>query len=321
MVAMANWESLTGMQEKLPTRNPMFFLLLFLYFYCTSSSALAQDVAAKPLILVAMAPIYQLTQGLLKDTDLDLQLLPESPRSMEAQRTVFTRQAENYAEIFQAADVVISIGKIWPGDPFYTTARDFNVRVVNIDASKPWSHELDGVAVADSPVSHQLSPYFWLSSSNVIRVLEIVGHDLQQLYPAEAATIKQNLVYEKASYVNLKNDFEQRFIEVADPLVFALADEFVYFTSDMGIFVDDYFVKQDIDWTPEDYSKLTTSIKNSGVKVVIHKWQPTAEIQQAIMAGGATLVVLDTLETTENFKAGFVKNFDAVLAALLKAGN
>jgi len=321
MTAMINWKSLTGMQEKLLTRKPKFFLVLFLYYCCNSSSALAQDVAAKPLILVAMAPIYQLTQGLLKDTDLDLQLLPESPRSMEAQRTVFTRQAENYAEIFQAADVVISIGKIWPGDPFYTTARDFNVRVVNIDASKPWSHELDGVAVADSPVSHQLSPYFWLSSSNVIRVLEIVGHDLQQLYPAEAATIKQNLAYEKASYVNLKNDFEQRFIEVADPFVFALADEFVYFTSDMGIFVDDYFVKQDIDWTPEDYSKLTTSIKNSGVKVVIHKWQPTAEIQQAITAGGATLVVLDTLETTENFKAGFVKNFDAVLAALLKAGN
>ena len=321
MVAMANWQSLTGMQEKLPTRNPMFFLLLFLYFYCNSIGALAQSVADKPLILVAMAPIYQLTQGLLKDTDLDLQLLPESPRSMEAQRTVFTRQAENYAEIFQAADVVISIGKIWPGDPFFTTARAFNVRVVNIDASKPWSHELDGIAVADSPVSHQLSPYFWLSSSNVIRVLEIVGHDLQQLYPADAATIKQNLAYEKASYVHLKNDFEQRFIEVADPLVFALADEFVYFTSDMGIFVDDYFVKQDIDWTPEDYSKLTTSIKNSGVKVVIHKWQPTAEIQQAITAGGATLVVLDTLETTENFKAGFEKNFDAVLAALLKAGN
>ncbi|MFN0002585.1 MAG: metal ABC transporter solute-binding protein, Zn/Mn family [Pseudohongiellaceae bacterium] len=321
MPAMINWKSLTGMQENLLTLKPKFFLVLFLYYCCNSSSALAQDVAAKPLILVAMAPIYQLTQGLLKDTDLDLQLLPESPRSMEAQRTVFTRQAENYAEIFQAADVVISIGKIWPGDPFYTTARDFNVRVVNIDASKPWSHELDGVAVTDSPVSHQLSPYFWLSSSNVIRVLEIVGHDLQQLYPAEAATIKQNLVYEKASYVNLKNDFEQRFIEVADPFVFALADEFVYFTSDMGIFVDDYFVKQDIDWTPEDYSKLTTSIKNSGVKVVIHKWQPTAEIQQAITAGGATLVVLDTLETTENFKAGFVKNFDAVLAALLKAGN
>ncbi len=321
MTAMINWKSLTGIQENLLTLKPKFFLVLFLYYCCNSSSALAQDVAAKPLILVAMAPIYQLTQGLLKDTDLDLQLLPESPRSMEAQRTVFTRQAENYAEIFQAADVVISIGKIWPGDPFYTTARDFNVRVVNIDASKPWSHELDGVAVADSPVSHQLSPYFWLSSSNVIRVLEIVGHDLQQLYPAEAATIKQNLVYEKASYVNLKNDFEQRFIEVADPFVFALADEFVYFTSDMGIFVDDYFVKQDIDWTPEDYSKLTTSIKNSGVKVVIHKWQPTAEIQQAITAGGATLVVLDTLETTENFKAGFVKNFDAVLAALLKAGN
>ena len=111
-----------------------------------SFNVVAQDAATKPLILVAMAPIYGLTQTLLVNTNIDLQLLPEEPRSMEAQRTVFTRQADRYAEQFAKADAVIGINKIWPGDPFYITARDFKIRVVDIDASKPWSHELPAIS-------------------------------------------------------------------------------------------------------------------------------------------------------------------------------
>lgn len=294
------------------------FLAFVLLNIFAGTLAFAQETTAKPLVLVAMAPIYELTQTLLVDTDIDLQLVPEAPRSMEAQRTVFTRQAERYAEQFNAADAVIGIGKIWPGDPFYITARDFNIRVVPIDASKPWSHELDGVSVANSPVTNTVSPYFWLSPSNIIRILEIVGYDLQKLYPAEAATIKTNLEREKAGYVQLKNDFEQSFIAIADPLVYALTDEFVYLTSDIGLFVEGYLVKQDIDWTPEDYSKLTTALSSSGVKVVIHKWEPTPEIQQAIAAAGATLLVLDSLETTEDFRAGLEQDLNALLAALSK---
>lgn len=281
-----------------------------------SNVARAQDAGTKPLVLVAMAPIYELTQTLLAGTSVDVQLLPESPRSMEAQRTVFTRQAERYAEQFQKADAVIGINKIWPGDPLYITARDFNIRVVDIDASKPWSHELDGVSIANSPVTNTVSPYFWLSPSNIIRSLEIIGYDLQKLYPADAATIKTNLEREKASYVTLKNDFEQRFINIADPFVYALTDEFVYLTSDIGLFVEDYFVKQDIDWTPEDYSNLTTALSSSGVRVVIHKWEPTPEIQKAITDAGATLLVLDSLETTEDFRAGLEQDLNALLAAL-----
>jgi ABC-type Zn uptake system ZnuABC Zn-binding protein ZnuA len=293
-------------------------IAVFLLNLLVGNLACAQETAAKPLVLVAMAPIYELTQTLLVDTKIDLQLLPESPRSMESQRTVFTRQADRYAEQFKAADAVIGINKIWPGDPFYITARDFNIRVVDIDASKPWSHELDGVSIANSPVTNAVSPYFWLSLSNIIRILEIVGYDLQKLYPADAATIKTNLEREKASYVQLKNDFEQRFINIADPFVYALTDEFVYLTSDIGLFVEGYFVKQDIDWTPEDLRKLTNTLSSSGVKVVIHKWDPTPEIQKAIADAGATLLVLDSLETAEDFRAGLEQDLNALLAALSK---
>lgn len=275
----------------------------------------AQDDTTTPLVLTAMAPVYHLTAPLLENTTIELQLVPEAPRTMAAQTTVFTRQAERYAELFRRADAVITIGKLWTSDPFYIAAREVNIRVVNIDASKPWSHELNGVAVAEVPGTATVSPYFWLSLSNVIRMLDIIGADLQRLYPDAQAVIRQNLQQQKASYGQMKNNFEQAFIKVDDPVVYALADEFVYFTRDLGIFVDAYQVKQDIDWTEADLTVLGEALDASGIEVVIHKWEPAEAIRQTVEDAGATLLVLDTLETTADFRAGLQQNLDALLAA------
>lgn len=277
------------------------------------SSFLANAAYAQPVVLVSLAPIYALTAPLLQGTDVQLKLLPEEPRSMQAQATLFTRQAERFAESFAGADAVITIGKVWTADPLYTAAREVNIRVVNVDASKPWSHELDGVAVANSPASGQVSPYFWLSPSNVIRMLDIIATDLAKLYPDHALTIATNAAREKSSYVQMKSDFERRFIEVDDPVLYALTDEFVYLTSDLGVFVDAYFVKQDIDWTAEDYAALTQRLQDGGIKVVLHKWDPSEEIKKAIAAGGAQLLVLDNLETTADFRAGLNANLSSLV--------
>lgn len=280
-----------------------------------ATSASAQPAADAPTVLVSMAPVYELAEPLLAGTGVQLKLLPEEARSMQAQTTLFTRQADRFAEQFKGADAVITIGKLWSADPLYTAAREVNIRVINIDASKPWSHELDGVAVANSPATKTVSPYFWLSPANVIRMVDIIGSDLEKLYPDQAATIAANLLRVKNDYVKLKLDFEQRFTTVTDPVIYALTDEFIYLTSDLGVFVDDYFVKQDIDWKPEDYTALTQRLKDSGIKVVLHKWDPSAEIKQAITDGGARLVVLDNLETTADFKAGL----DGDITALIEA--
>jgi len=278
------------------------------------NSVLAQSVES-PLVLTALAPVYGLTAPLLTDTSITLQLLPDSPRTLQAQTTVFTRQAERYADTFRSADAVISIGKVWPADPFYTTARGFNIRVIPIDASKPWSHELDGVAVANSPATNMPSPYAWLSPGNAIRMLDTISTDLQALYTTQAGTIKANTESEKTLWQQLKREAENRLLEIDDPAVYSLADEFIYLTSDLGLFVDGWFVKQDIDWTEADLAALTARLQESGVKVVLHKWDPSDAIKHAVSAGGATLVVLDTLETTTDFRAGFARNIDALLAA------
>jgi hypothetical protein len=296
--------------------------LLLLLTLCLGNAASAQAPCAapdctQPTIITALAPLYQLTLPLLQGTSIRLQLLPtDGPRSMQAQTTLFTRQAERFAEYFRTADAVLGIGRIWPGDPLYTSARQLNIRVVPLDASKPWSHELDGVAVAAAPSTGQPSPYFWLSPANVIRLLDIVGTDLRQLYPQDAALIRSNLEREKAQWLELKSSNERRLLEVDDPVVYALADEFIYLTSDLGLFVDGWFVKQDLDWTEADLAALTARLQTAGIKVVLHKWEPSEAIRAAISAGGAELVVLDTLETTTDFRGGFERNMDLLLEAL-----
>jgi ABC-type Zn uptake system ZnuABC Zn-binding protein ZnuA len=276
----------------------------------------AQEPAAKPLILTSLAPVYELAAPLVENTGINLQLLPDSPRSMQTHQTLFVRQADRYAGSFAQADAVITIGKVWAADPLYISARHINPRVVNIDASKPYSHELDGVAVANSPIGGQPSLYFWLSPSNVVRMLDIIGNDLLALYPAEAAALKINLVREQDRYRALKAEAETRLLQADDPLIYALADEFVYLSSDLGLFVAGYFVKQDIDWTEADYQQLTQTLQSQAIKVVIHKWEPAAPIIAAIQAAGARLVVLDTLETTADFYAGFAANLDLLMDAL-----
>ena len=290
-------------------------LALVLWFLGITIAPLGHTQTAPPVVLVSMAPLYSLAKPLVAGTNVALTLVPDEPRSMQAQATLFTRQADRFAEQFKRADAVITMGKIWSGDPLYTAVREVNIRVVNIDASKPWSHELDGVAVANSPVTQMVSPYFWLSPSNVIRMLDIIGSDLVRLYPQHAVTIAANLAQEKANYLMLKNDFERRLVAVTDPVVYALTDQFVYLTSDLGVFVEDYFVKQDIDWTDADYLSLASALENAGVRVVLHQWEPSDVIKETISRAGAQLLVLDSLETTTDFRSGLEHDFNTLLSA------
>lgn len=282
---------------------------------CAPQPCVEKD-SSGPHILTALGPVFAVTEPLLADTAFEVGMVPASgPRTLQAQLNLFTRQADDFLEAFTRASAIISIGRLWSQDPLYTAARSTNIRIIPIDASKPWSHELDGVSVANSPASGSVSPFFWLSPSNVIRMIDIIGVDLQRLDPDFAPIIADNMNREKNTWLQLKSTTENRLLSVEDLVVYALADEFVYFTSDLGIFIDGYFVKQDIDWTADDLAALTDNLQSAGIEVVIHKWEPSEQIRAAISAAGARLVVLDTLETSTDLFGGMQRNIDALLAA------
>ena len=92
----------------------------------------------------------------------------------------------------------------------------------------------------------------------------------------------------------MRNEYQGRLLESEQDTVYALTGDFVYLTNDLGLFVDGYFIKQDLDWTPNDFVAFTSHLIERDIHVVIHKWEPSEEIQAAIAAADAQLVVLET---------------------------
>jgi ABC-type Zn uptake system ZnuABC Zn-binding protein ZnuA len=225
---------------------------------------------------------------------------------MNTQQSYFSLQARNLAAVFARADAVVTIGKLWQDDPLFVAARAANIRIVDVDATKPWSESLEGVSVvaapmddapwsdaAAAPPTRAPSLYFWLSPSNGARIADIVAQDLMRLAPSEAAAIQANLTAYRRELLELKRDYEVRLAALADVTVYALTPDFVYLTTDMGIFVDGYFSKQDIRWTEEDARRFRAHLEEHGVRVVLHQWEPAEAIRAAIDGAGAKLVVLD----------------------------
>lgn len=290
-----------------------------------------------PSVLTGNQATYSLASALTRGTPIEVLNIPGDGRQSSLLKDYIGRRTERLAPTFAAATAVISLTNAFPEDPIYRFARDANIRIVNIDAALPWSLNRPGVALAERPVSTvawgtdtdpvgaTTAPYIWLSLANSIRMGDIIAHDLAELFPEAASDIRQNLDSLKWSLLRLRNEYQGLLIEAGDDTVFALTGDFVYLTNDMGLYVDGYFIKQDIRWTEGDYSMLTSHLTQHGIEVVIHKWLPSDAIQSAISAAGARLVVLDTGDpgmvenrelVTDGLQQILRKNLEAVYSAL-----
>jgi ABC-type Zn uptake system ZnuABC Zn-binding protein ZnuA len=281
--------------------------LLGVLVLATAGRAAADEPAGGVTVLTALPVTYSVASALTADTHVTVQNVPANGRRMNAQPNYFAQSAPRLAEQFAAADAVVTIGKLWRDDPLFVAARAANIRIVDIDATKPWSDTLEGIAVAFEPQSDapwseseagatraaEPSVYFWLSPSNGARTAEIVGQDLMRLAPADAPQIAANLAAYRRELLDLKRDYEAKLAELPDVTVYALGPGLVYLLTDMSIFVDGYFLKQDINWTDDDLASFSRYLKEHDVKVVVHQWEPSEPIKRAIAAAGATLAVLD----------------------------
>jgi len=261
---------------------------------------------AEPTVLTGTQATYSLAVALTADTPIRVINVPPDGRQLALLKDYIERRKEALAPTFTAATAVIALTNALPGDPLYRLARNANIRIVDIEAAVPWAPDRPGVALADSPKSNvswgddtdaaetATAPYFWLSVSNAIRMADIIAHDLAALFPDSSAAIAKNLDELKRSLLALRNDYHTRLIAAGDDALFALTGDFVYLTNDLGLYVDGYFIKQDVRWTEADLAMLTSHLRERGIKVVIHKWLPSEPIQNAVRAAGAELVVLDT---------------------------
>ena len=276
-------------------------------YLCSLAQAGAQQTGGEdaPLVLTATQATWSITRALTHDTPIRVINIPDDGRELAVLREYIERRKERFAELFSSATAVVALTNALPSDPLYRFARAANVRIVDIDAALPWTYDTPGVALVDAPQSDVdwsgpetddagTAPYFWLSISNTIRMADLVAADLARLFPGAAEVIAANLDRFKREMLDLRNAYQRRLIEAGNDTIFALTGDFVYLTNDMGLFVDGYFVRQDVRWTEEDFAALTAYLKERDIKVVIHKWVPGDAIQAAVHAAGAELIVLET---------------------------
>ena len=292
----------------------------------------AQDAA--PRVLTGTQATYSLTVALTAGTPIQVQNVPADGRQLGLLKDYIERRADSLAPTFAAATAVVTLTNALPGDPLYRFAREANIRIVDIEAAVPWSLDAPGVALADAPSSNvdwggddaetAVAPYFWLSLSNAIRMGDIIARDLEALFPDSAETIGANLEKLKRSLLDMRGDYQDKIVASGADVVFALTGDFVYLTNDMGMFVDGYFIKQDVRWTDADLAALTKHLRDHDIKVVLHEWEPSEAIQNAVRAGGAKLVVLDGGDpgvvvdralAPDGLQQILRKNLDALVAA------
>jgi ABC-type Zn uptake system ZnuABC Zn-binding protein ZnuA len=321
------------------TARELFVPLVAAVAFAAPLTMLRADDAAPPLVLTGTQATYSLTVALAAGTPIRVQNVPADGRQLGLLKDYIARRMEALAPTFAEATAVVTLTNALPGDPLYRFARDANIRIVDIEAGVPWSLDVPGVALAETPASSvawgydtdkaesSVAPYFWLSVSNAIRMGDIIAHDLAALFPDSADAIGANLETLKRSLLELRGDYQDRLIAGGADVVFALTSDFVYLTNDMGLYVDGYFVKQDVRWTEGDLAALTKHLRDNAIKVVIHKWQPSEAIQSAVRAAGAELVVLDAGDpgivveralAPDGLQQILSKNLEAIVAAASK---
>lgn len=286
-----------------------------------------------PLVLTSLQSTYSLASALTEDTNIRVENAPPDGALMVAQeRALF---AEDLDALFADADAVVTIARVWRGDRLYQAARARNIRVVPVDAARPWDETAAPVGLRkipcsnvswaeDNPCTDEVSPFIWLSISNGVRMAENIASDLARLAPDEAASIRTNLAALVAELRTLKSEYDNRFALLPDTRVFALADEFIYLFGEMGIFVDGYFIKEDVRWTEADLEAFEAYLEQSGSSVVVHKWKPAQPILEAITRAGGKLVILDSADpgrqTNDRLDSdGYLSILRSDLDALLEA--
>ncbi|CAH0175846.1 hypothetical protein SRABI70_01131 [Pseudomonas sp. Bi70] len=259
--------------------------------------------SAPPRVLVALPALHALTASLCQGTRITAVRIPaDAAVPMQSQANALARLAPG---VFQQADAVITLSSLWRADPLFASARRHNLRIVEIDASRSWDPVKPGVAVTQAPSNDvpwaatddqpgaEPSPYAWLGAINAMRMAAIIAADLARLSPEDAPRIARNLSALENRLRQLKADYGPRLAQIPDLRVLSLASEFVYLFGEFDIFVDGWFVRQDIDWSPADREALSHYLREREIKVVVHKWAPDAAIAEAIEAGGARLLILD----------------------------
>ncbi|WP_282413750.1 zinc ABC transporter substrate-binding protein [Pseudomonas sp. PS01299] len=270
----------------------------------------------KPLRVLASLPItYGLGEVLLKGTDISLERAAPANLPGSRQTAYFTgRGAPALGKLASNADAVIGVRSLWADDPLYPIARRSNIRIVEVDAARPVDGALPGIAVQPGLKVDGLNSQPWLASNNMGRMADVIAADLVRLAPSAKPKIEANLAALKQRLLKLSADSEARLAEAENLSVMSLSDHFGYLIGSLNLELIGQDARADAEWTAEDLKKLTATLKDNDVAMVLHHRQPSEAVKAAIAESGSHLLVLST--DAEDPVAELEGNVDLLLKEL-----
>ncbi|RBL68233.1 metal ABC transporter substrate-binding protein [Pseudomonas sp. MWU13-2625] len=270
----------------------------------------------EPLRVLASLPItYGLGEVLLKGTDVSLERAAPANLPGSRQTAYFTgRGAPALGKLASNADAVIGVRSLWADDPLYPIARRSNIRIVEVDAARPVDGALPGIAVQPGLKVDGLNSQPWLASNNMGRMADVIAADLVRLAPSAKPKIEANLAALKQRLLKLSADSEARLAEADNLSVMTLSDHFGYLIGSLNLELIGQDARADAEWTAEDLKKLTATLKDNNVALVLHHREPSEAVKAAIAASGSHLLVLST--DAANPVAELEGNVDLLLKGL-----
>lgn len=271
------------------------FALAFTGLFASAAHAAPAAADSKPPVRVlASLPItFGLGQILLKDSGVELERAAAANLPGSRQTAYFTgRGADALRKLAGEADAVIGLRSIWPDDPLYPNARRSNIRIVEIDAARPVDGSLPGIAVQPGQGIDGLNSQPWLSSNNMGRMADVMAADLVRLAPAAKPRIESNLASLKQQLLKLTADSEASLASADNLSVVSLSDRLSYLIGGLNLELIDTQLLTDEQWTPEALQKLTDTLKDNDVALVLDHRQPPEPVKAAITAAGSKLLVV-----------------------------
>jgi hypothetical protein len=248
---------------------------------------------AQVRVLASLPVTYGLGQILLKDSGVQLERAAAANLPGSRQTAYFTgRGAEALRGLSLQSDAVIGLRSIWPDDPLYPNARRSNIRIVEVDAARPVDGSLSGIAVQPGQGIDGLNSQPWLSSNNMGRMADVIAADLVRLAPAAKPAIEANLAALKQRLLKLTAASEASLASADNLSVVSLSDRFGYLVSGLNLELIDTQALTDEQWTPEAVEKLSVTLKDNDVAVVLDHRQPPEPVKAAIATAGSKLLVL-----------------------------
>ncbi|MBI2571091.1 MAG: zinc ABC transporter substrate-binding protein [Candidatus Schekmanbacteria bacterium] len=311
-------------------------LIVALLVVSSAAPGLALAGARREIVLTTFQPLYSMAWNVARDAP-GVEVRNLAPRALGphdyapwegAARAEFARAAGEAAAILTLRRVSLAPRF----DELYGRAREWNIRIVEIDPLQAWSTDRAALALAwlpdkgrqagadaagGAPCGRDPNPHVWLSLSHAAAMTRNIARDLAALDPSGSNLYARNAERYARLLLALRAEIEAKLAEVDVPRLISLTDAFPYLTADLGLEVAAY--------VDADGAGVGRIVRELAAGVVLAEEMPDEAVAAAIRSAGARLAVLHTLEegwgngdtvTPEGFELGMRSNLETLLGAL-----